>query len=128
MQASEDTKPSLFRNFTTKLLKDSPFARDAATGACVGFTDIVCVYPLAVLATRRECGATLKDAISQGRFWAGGWTAGTLLVPYSIAVESLSRSMQRLLVVTPILCLSHTSVCLCVYACIRLVISLSSNF
>ena len=101
----------------------SPFVRDCSTGACVGVTDIALVYPLAVIATRRENGLPLLAAIKQGRFWAGGlillilvfsplicdwlcsiveislivagWTAGTLLIPYSIAVESISKSLQR---------------------------------
>jgi hypothetical protein len=104
----------------------SPFLRDCATGACVGVTDIALVYPLAVIATRRENGLPLLAAIKQGRYWAGGlaisfhfktqllsplcacsceitemsstvagWTAGTLLIPYSIAVESVSKSLQR---------------------------------
>jgi hypothetical protein len=80
------------------ILGSSAFARDAATGTCVGFTDIAFVYPLAVIATRRECGISLTKAIGQRNFWAGGWTAGTLLVPYSICVESLSRAMQRFMV------------------------------
>jgi len=80
------------------ILRSSAFARDAATGTCVGFTDIAFVYPLAVIATRRECGISLTKAIGQRNFWAGGWTAGTLLVPYSICVESLSRAMQRFMV------------------------------
>eukprot|EP00961_Rhodomonas_salina_P176492 2378821-Rhodomonas_salina.7 len=56
-------------------------SRDVATGFCVGVTDIALVYPLAVIATRRENGIGMRAALSQGRFWAGGWTAGTLLIP-----------------------------------------------
>jgi hypothetical protein len=56
----------------------SPFVRDCATGACVGVTDIALVYPLAVIATRRENGLPLLAAIKQGRFWAGGLI---LLIP-----------------------------------------------
>lgn len=85
-------------NFFGKILSSSAFARDAATGTCVGFTDIAFVYPLAVIATRRECGVSFGEVIAQRKFWAGGWTAGTLLVPYSICVESLSRAMQRIMV------------------------------
>ncbi|KAJ1492229.1 hypothetical protein T484DRAFT_2992349 [Baffinella frigidus] len=69
--------------------------REMATGACVGITDIAAVYPLAVLATRRENGMTLAAAVRARSFWAGGYTAGTLLVPYSMAVESLSNEMRR---------------------------------
>jgi hypothetical protein len=94
------------------------------TGACVGLTDIALVYPLAVLATRREnggrlptpcfrgnlltralpvlmhctagdTGMTLRSSLGARRYWAGGYTAGTLLVPYSMAVESLSNEMRR---------------------------------
>ncbi len=50
----------------------SPFLRDCATGACVGITDIALVYPLAVIATRRENGIALLAALKQGKFWAGG--------------------------------------------------------
>ena len=56
------------------LFAQSPFLRDCATGASVGITDIAAVYPLAVIATRRENGLPLISAIRQGRFWAGGWT------------------------------------------------------
>ena len=54
----------------------------------VGLSDICVVYPIAVLATRRECGIPLARALAQGRLWSGGWTAATLLVPYSAIVES----------------------------------------
>jgi hypothetical protein len=60
-----------------------------------GITDIALVYPLAVLATRREAGTPLVAALKQGRFWAGGWTAGSLLIPYSIVVEGGSNSIRR---------------------------------
>jgi hypothetical protein len=60
-----------------------------------GLTDIAMVYPLAVLATRREAGITMAAALKQGRFWAGGWTAGSLLIPYSICVEGGSNAIRR---------------------------------
>lgn len=40
------------------------FRRDAATGASVGLTDIALVYPLAVIATRRENGMSLRAALA----------------------------------------------------------------
>eukprot|EP00960_Hanusia_phi_P019112 563342-Hanusia_phi.AAC.3 len=69
--------------------------KDTQVGAAVGVTDVAFVYPLAVLATRREAGMSMKAALSQGRLWAGGWTAGTLLIPYSIGVETLSNGVRR---------------------------------
>ena len=60
--------------------------------ACTGLTDIILVYPLAVIATRREAGMAMVAALKQGRFWAGGWTAGSLLIPYSIVVEGVFSS------------------------------------
>ena len=71
------------------------FRKDAAVGTSVGLTDIALVYPLAVLATRREAGVSMREALKQGRFWAGGWTAGSLLVPYSIVVEGGSNVIRR---------------------------------
>ena len=68
--------------------------RHALTGGAVGLMDIAFVYPLAVLATRRECGLALRAALEQRRFWSGGATAGTLLVPYSMAVEGVSHAVQ----------------------------------
>ena len=68
--------------------------RHALTGGAVGILDVALVYPLAVLATRRECGLALRSAVRQGRFWSGGATAGTLLVPYSMAVESVSHAVS----------------------------------
>jgi hypothetical protein len=69
--------------------------KDATVGTCVGLTDIALVYPLAVLATRREAGISMAAALKQGRFWAGGWTAGSLLIPYSIVVEGGSNAIRR---------------------------------
>ena len=71
------------------------FQKDATVGTCVGLTDIALVYPLAVLATRREAGISMAAALKQGRFWAGGWTAGSLLIPYSIVVEGGSNAIRR---------------------------------
>ena len=70
--------------------------RDARTGVCVGLTDIALVYPLAVLATRRENGLSLRNALAQGRLHSGGLTAGTLLVPYSVLVETMSQQLQAM--------------------------------
>ena len=74
--------------------RQEPLAAAAATGLAVGLTDVALVFPLAVLATRRECGLSLRTAIGQGKFWAGGLTAATLLIPYSIAVEAVSTLLN----------------------------------
>eukprot|EP00802_Teleaulax_amphioxeia_P019525 Tamp_19764.p1 GENE.Tamp_19764~~Tamp_19764.p1 ORF type:complete len:257 (-),score=50.01 Tamp_19764:470-1198(-) len=37
----------------------------------------------------------MAAALKQGRFWAGGWTAGSLLIPYSICVEGGSNAIRR---------------------------------
>ena len=68
-----------------------------ADGRCAvtGLTDIALVYPLAVLATRREAGITMAAALKQGRFWAGGWTAASLFIPYAICVEGGSNAIRR---------------------------------
>ena len=66
------------------------YYRAPVTGLCVGLTDVAFVFPLAVVATRRECGDSLKSALQRGRLWSGAMTAGTMLIPYSISVESLS--------------------------------------
>ncbi len=73
----------------------SPFLRDCTTGACVGVTDIALVYPLAVIATRRENGLPLLAAIKQGRFWAGGLAIRfrTLRFSFLIFVSSLCVSV-----------------------------------
>ena len=63
-------------------------------GGAVGFADIAFVYPLSVLAVRRECGLSFRDALKRKNFWSGGSTAATLLVPYSIAVDLLSKSVE----------------------------------
>ena len=68
--------------------------RGPTIGLCVGLTDVVFVFPLAVLATRRENGQTLRGAIARGRLHAGAATAATLLLPYSILVESLSAAAR----------------------------------
>jgi hypothetical protein len=57
------------------------FQKDTSVGACVGLTDIALIYPLAVLATRRENGMSLRDAVAARRLHSGAWTAGTLLIP-----------------------------------------------
>ena len=49
------------------------------TGLCVGATDIACVYPLAVLATRRENGMSLLQALRMGKLYSGVLTAGSLV-------------------------------------------------
>ena len=73
--------------------RDQP-ARNAATGAFVGVLDTAFVYPLAVLATRRENGMTLRASIAAGRLYAGGLTAATLIIPYSACVEGLSNYVK----------------------------------
>ena len=70
--------------------------RDSATGVSVGLTDIALVYPLAVIATRRENGMTLRAALAARNLHSGGWTAGTLLVPYSVLVESMSQYLNSM--------------------------------
>jgi hypothetical protein len=70
--------------------------RDASTGVCVGLTDIALVYPLAVLATRRENGLSMRSALGQGRLHSGALTAGTLLIPYSVLVETMSQQLQAM--------------------------------
>ena len=39
--------------------------------------------------------ATLRDAFRKGNLYSGALTAGTLLIPYSIAVEGLTQSFQK---------------------------------
>ena len=72
------------------------FRRDALTGVSVGLTDIALVYPLAVIATRRENGMSLRAALAARNLHSGGWTAGTLLVPYSVLVESMSQHLNSM--------------------------------
>ena len=74
----------------------SQLRRDAATGVCVGLTDIALVYPLAVIATHRENGMSLRAALAARNLHSGGWTAGTLLVPYSVLVESMSQRLNSM--------------------------------
>eukprot|EP00051_Salpingoeca_urceolata_P009792 m.118985 g.118985 ORF g.118985 m.118985 type:complete len:302 (-) comp16449_c1_seq1:128-1033(-) len=69
-------------------------ARSAGVGVCVGLTDVAFVYPLAVLATRRENGMPFRTAIAARSFHAGGLTAATLLLPYSMLVEGLSTELR----------------------------------
>jgi hypothetical protein len=54
-------------------------ARNVATGALVGVLDTSFVYPLAVLATRRENGMSLRASVQAGRLYAGALTAATLV-------------------------------------------------
>ena len=44
---------------------DALTVQDATVGTCVGITDIALVYPLAVLATRREAGIPMTAALRQ---------------------------------------------------------------
>ena len=74
----------------------SNLQRDSATGVCVGLTDIALVYPLAVIATRRENGMSLRAALAARNLHSGGWTAGTLMVPYSVLVESMSQYLNSM--------------------------------
>ena len=53
--------------------------RSMLTGFCVGATDIALFYPLAVLATRRENGKTIMQALRMGKYYSGGLTAGALV-------------------------------------------------
>ena len=69
--------------------------RGPAVGACVGLTDVAFVFPLAVLATRRENGQSLRAALARGNLHAGAATAATLLLPYSMVVETLSAAVRR---------------------------------
>jgi hypothetical protein len=69
--------------------------RNILTGVCVGLSDIALCYPLAVLATRCECGLSFRMALRQGNYWSGGWTCGTLLVPYSACVEGGSKFAKQ---------------------------------
>ena len=69
-------------------------ATHLATGVLVGVADICFVFPLAVLATRRENGLSLSRAIRMKNFWSGGFTAGSLLIPYSCCVEALSNGIK----------------------------------
>lgn len=62
----------------------------------MGLTDIALVYPLAVIATRRENGMSLRAALAARNLHSGGWTAGTLLVPYSVLVESMSQYLNSM--------------------------------
>lgn len=61
-------------------------------GVVVGILDVALLWPLVVLASRREAGSpSISHAVRQGRPWAGGLTAMVMLVPYCIAVESLGN-------------------------------------
>jgi len=37
----------------------------------------------------------MAAALKQGRFWAGGWTAASLFIPYAICVEGGSNAIRR---------------------------------
>lgn len=71
-------------------------SRDVAVGALVGVTDIASVYPLAVLACRREAGMSMRQALAAGRFWSGAATQ-SILIPYSIMVEGGTAAVNRAL-------------------------------
>jgi hypothetical protein len=75
-------------------LRENPNLSSILTGVCVGLSDIALFYPLAVLATRRECGLSMVEAIAQRNFWSGGWTCGTMLVPYAALVEGGSNYLK----------------------------------
>jgi len=69
-------------------------ARSVAVGAAVGVSDIAVVYPLAVVASRRESGLQLRSALRQGNLWSG-WRTQSVLVPYSIMVEAGTDSIRK---------------------------------
>jgi hypothetical protein len=75
-------------------LRENPNSKNVATGVAIGLSDIALFYPFAVIATRRECGLTMVEAIAQRNFWSGGWTCGTMLVPYSALVEGGSNYLK----------------------------------
>ncbi|GBG26383.1 Hypothetical Protein FCC1311_026042 [Hondaea fermentalgiana] len=68
--------------------------RDVAVGAMVGVTDICFVYPLAVLACRREAGMSMRQSLRAGNYWSGASTQ-SILIPYSILVEAGTKAMNR---------------------------------
>jgi hypothetical protein len=63
-------------------------------GVGVGFSDTAVLYPMMVLATRREAGASLRDALGAGKLWSGGLTYLSLGIPYSMVVASLPALVQ----------------------------------
>lgn len=65
---------------------------DALVGLLVGSMDVALLWPLVVIASRREAGSpSVMHAIRQRNLWAGGLGGLTLLVPYCSAVEALSN-------------------------------------
>jgi hypothetical protein len=67
-------------------------AKDALVGMAVGCLDVAFLWPFVVIACRREAGApSVMHAVRQGKLWAGGVGALTMLVPYCVAVEALSN-------------------------------------
>jgi len=65
---------------------------DAVVGLLVGSLDVALLWPFVVIASRREAGApSVAHAVKQGKLWAGGLGALTMLVPYCVAVEALSN-------------------------------------
>ena len=59
----------------------SEWLHGPVVGMSVGLTDVALVFPLAVIATRRENGLSLKQALKARNFHAGAPTAATLLLP-----------------------------------------------
>lgn len=67
---------------------------DVLVGMSVGICDVLFVYPMAVVASRREAGKTFRQSLRMGKFYSGAWTAGTLLIPYSVSVEAMTKRIQ----------------------------------
>ncbi len=70
--------------------------RNVKVGFAVGVSDLMFVYPLAVLACRREAGQTLIEALKAKRYWSG-WHTQLTLIPYSIAVEAGTKYVDETL-------------------------------
>ena len=82
-------------------------ARNVATGALVGVLDTSFVYPLAVLATRRENGMSLRASVQAGRLYAGALTAATLvtiLTPFQPLFQPIPLQSQLQSCLTPVVC------------------------
>jgi hypothetical protein len=65
------------------------------TGSLVGILDIIFLWPFVTVAARRESGTSLQNSLQQGKLWAGARTAASTLIPYSIALETLSGEFTR---------------------------------
>ncbi len=76
-------------------------SKSVLVGVGVGVLDLSLVYPLAVLACRREAGQSLGAAVRAGRLWSGA-TAQLSLIPYSIAVEAGTKAFRDRLNLSPV--------------------------